>query len=206
MAHVCAALFAWYKNAILRLAPSEVECKPNEEEQSMIIWNFIHYSYNRFNFKLDPIHIEHQQADHYHVQRRISINFPYNLKHWCVLPPFPHNQSRVSPTASPFSPLFAPHLHDQGRVRSRTCIALTTAHSRTFLWMLMADAMVFEPSSMSECVQYSGDEGTGHDDGFAIAFIICSTSDMISTLNSNPDIFSLSLIFITNPSCLCFFK
>ena len=39
-----------------------------------------------FKKLLDPIHIEHQQADHYHVQRRISINSPYNLEHWCFLP------------------------------------------------------------------------------------------------------------------------
>ena len=52
--------------------------------------------------------------------------------------------------------------------RPRTCTQqdmYSSDHGARVNFPLNADAMVFEPSSMSECVHRSGDEGTGHVDG-----------------------------------------
>jgi len=76
--------------------------------------------------------------------------------------PFPRNQSRRQPHPSPRSS------HAQPRTQQDM---YSSDHGARVNFPLNADAMVFEPSSMSECVQVM----KGHVDGFAIALnAICN--------------------------------
>ena len=113
-----------------------------------------------FNFKSDPIHIEHQQADHEDFpstpRRTSSTDASFRSQSQPPRTPliFPRDQSRRQPPPSPRSSHAQPRTQqDMYRSNHGTRVKVPSND----------DATVFEPSSMFEVVRVM----KGHVDGFA---------------------------------------